>query len=96
MLLQNSISAEVANGLRSLGHFLHDFCNLGPRPRRVIWGEFCLFVYLFGGGGVGRGEGRGGGVGRGLGIVFLDLFRILCCFQPRRGSHVGGPNDMTN
>ena len=61
MLLQNSISAEVANGLRSLGHFLHDFCNLGPRPRRVIWGEFCLFVYLFGGGGVGGGEWEKGG-----------------------------------
>ena len=66
---------------------------------------FVCFIFLAGAGWAGgkgggynhlSGGGGVGGVGRVLGIVFLDLFRILCCFQPRHGSHVGGPNDITN
>ena len=62
MLLQNSISAEVANGLRSLGHFLQDFCNSWSQATTGNMGRvlFVCFIFLAGAGWAGENGRRGG------------------------------------
>ena len=68
MLLQNSISAEVANGLRSLGHFSHDFCNSWSQATTGNMGRvlFVCFIFLAGAGWAGENGRRGVGI-----IIFL-------------------------